>query len=355
MPDRERVLQLGPDASIGGGMAAVIRGLLTSPLGDSYRLDAVATYDGSRPLRRLFVFAISLLRLATWSLTGRGRIVHVHMTVRGSMYRKSICVLLARALRRRVVLHIHSGPGDLADFRKRLSGVRWALIARALAAADVVLAVSSASARVLRERFGVAEVTVVPNAAPDVVEVERDWALNPADVGVVYLGGFANLAKGGDVMVAATEQIAASASAPLVTLAGPGDLPPGAEPLLSSGRVTWAGWLDADRKDALLREAEVLVLASRSEGLPVALLEGMAYGMAVVATAVGGMPEVLEDGRDGVVVASEDPEQIADAVIALAGDRDRRAGLGAAARQRVASFSVEEIAARLAAIYRQLG
>src|SRR5262249_55486062 len=129
----ERVLHLGPE--VPGGMRTSIRALLGSRLGEEYELEFVATHTGTGAVRRVTVSLATPWRLAWWSLRGRGRVVHVHAPVRGSMYRKSACVLVARALRRTVVLHVHSGPGDVATFRAGLGGARLALIRRAFARA----------------------------------------------------------------------------------------------------------------------------------------------------------------------------------------------------------------------------
>jgi glycosyltransferase involved in cell wall biosynthesis len=359
MSERPRVLQVCPDPAIGGGMAEAMRGLLASPLADAFRLELLPTYRGPRPLRRVAVFAAALVRLCAWSLRGRGRVVHVHATVRGSAYRKAVCVLLADLLRRRVVLQVHSGAGDIAAFRARLGGLRLALIGAALRRADAVLAVSEASAAALRAA-GVgesvaAEIGVVPNAAPQVDPFER---VEPegGPVRVVYLGGFANPAKGGDVLTEALALVLAREAPIEVALAGPGEPPPETAALIAAQpALRWLGWLDAEAKDRLLRESPVFVMSSRSEGLPMALLEAMAYGMAVVATAVGGIPEVVEDGVDGLLVAPERPDVLAEALVGLAADPVLREGLGRAARDRAVRLDAVEVASRLARVYVRLG
>ena len=353
---RPRVLQMGPDPAIGGGMAAVLRGLLESPLAERYQLDVVPTYSKPQPLPMVATFLLSLLRLAAWSLRGRGRIVHVHATVRGSTYRKSVVVLVAKALRRRVVLHVHSGAGDIAFFSAGRGRLSLLLFKAAFAVADVVLAVSEASAMALQSAYGLSGVQVVPNAAPTVAPFERRQPGPGEPVEVAYLGGFANDAKGGDVMVAALQLALAREPRLRVTLAGPGETPAAAAELIADHEaVTWAGWLDAGGKDELLRRVPVFAMPSRSEGLPMALLEAMAYGMAIASTSVGGIPEVLESGVEGLLVPSEDPQALADALCRLAGDQELRQRLSEAALARARELDEVEVAGRLAALYASLG
>jgi len=117
-------------------------------------------------------------------------------------------------------------------------------------------------------------------------------------------------------------------------------------------RIVFAGLLDD--VGPLLAAIDVYLMTSEFEGLPLALLEAMAAGRAVVVTAVGGIPEAVTDGETGVVRRFGDVEGLAGAVADLLADPERRAALGAAARRRVAeSFGIERMAAELEAIYRQ--
>lgn len=347
--ERPRALQVGPD--VRGGMREVMRGLATSPLGERYRLEPVATHRGTGMTERLAVFCSALWQLTWWSLRGRGRIVHLHATVRGSMLRKAICVLLARALRRRVVLHMHSGPGDVARERARLGPLSAALFRFAFRAADVVLAVSAASAAALEEAYGVNGVIVVPNAAPAAPDLPPGQGEEPPKA--LYLGGFANPVKGGEELLAALRR--PEAEALRFVLCGPGELPEwGRELLANRPGVEWRGWIEAEEKERLLGEAAIFVLPSTSEGLPMALLEAMAWGRAIVATAVGGVPDVLTDGEDALIVPPSDPPALASALARLAGDADLRQRLGPAARHRARRLNAEEVTDRLDRIYRDL-
>src|SRR5687767_8280836 len=97
--ERMTIAQVGPDARGRGGMAAVQDAVLRSSLAERHDLVAVTTHRPGGAGRRALVFAGGLARLARFSL-GRGpRVAHVHVTVRGSMYRKAVVVALARLLR----------------------------------------------------------------------------------------------------------------------------------------------------------------------------------------------------------------------------------------------------------------
>jgi glycosyltransferase involved in cell wall biosynthesis len=165
---------------------------------------------------------------------------------------------------------------------------------------------------------------------------------------MLYLGGFANPAKGGGVLAQALPAAVAAAPHMSVSLAGLGSPPPVRR---IAGAVEWLGWLDADGVAAALIEADIVVLPSLSEGLPVALLEALGYGKAVVATRVGGIPEIVTHGIDAVLVEPGNADALARAIAELAADPARRGRLGRAARARAERLSRAPAYEMLAQLY----
>ena len=106
--------------------------------------------------------------------------------------------------------------------------------------------------------------------------------------------------------------------------------------------------------DAVLRAFDVAVMSSDFEGTPLFAFECMANGTPLVATAVGGLPDVVVDGETGLLVPPRDPAALAEAVEALLRDPERRARMGEAARARLADFTIERAAERFAALYERL-
>lgn len=105
---------------------------------------------------------------------------------------------------------------------------------------------------------------------------------------------------------------------------------------------------------AVLAGADLFALASRHEGLPVALMEAFALGIAPVATAVGGIPEVIDHGRTGLLVAPQSPEALAGALATLAADPQQRSRIAAAAGAEAERFDIARVSARLTAVYNAL-
>jgi glycosyltransferase involved in cell wall biosynthesis len=347
---RLAVAHLGPGLDGPGGMPAVLRGLLASPLAERHDLIAITTHRPGGTAAWTVAFARALVAFVRWSLAAPAGLAHVHMTVRGSMYRKGVVVAVATLLRRPVVLHVHAGAVELTTFHARLGPVRRRAMGWVLRRCARVLAVSGASGHVLQTRYGARAVEVVPNAIAPVIAGDERVHASPTPT-VLYLGGFANPVKGGGVLLAALPALRRGCPAAVAEIAGPGDPPAG---LLAREGVRWLGWLDDTAKHAALERADVFVLPSTSEGLPVALLEAMAHGKAVVASRVGGVPEIVEDGREALMVEPGDPERLACAIARLLEDPALARTLGAAARARAAQLSPERVADRLDSVYREV-
>jgi len=102
----------------------------------------------------------------------------------------------------------------------------------------------------------------------------------------------------------------------------------------------------------LLSCSDVVVLSSETESAPLTLLEGMSSGLPVVATRVGGIPEIVEDGVNGLLVQSKNPEAIAEKILELNSDPEMRRRLGEAARETVLErYTAEKIVGRYLEIY----
>jgi glycosyltransferase involved in cell wall biosynthesis len=189
------------------------------------------------------------------------------------------------------------------------------------------------------------------------VEIPR-YPVSQSGVDRVYAVALGRLGmrKGSYDIVAAVGSLSESVRRRLlVTLAGDGEVDEIRAAVAAAGlteaiRVT--GWLDPASRDELLRAAHVFLLPSRDEGLPMALLEAMACGLAPVTTTVGSIGEAVSDGITGLVVQPGSPGEIADALTALVADEGLRTRLGNAARERAIDFGLPRWYRSLAMLWR---
>jgi glycosyltransferase involved in cell wall biosynthesis len=185
----------------------------------------------------------------------------------------------------------------------------------------------------------------IPSPA-DAVQPDRDL--------VIGLVGRLAWEKGVDVFLAAAARIASEFSKARFVVVGDGPdrstLESQVDELGLRERVMLAG--RRDDMAAVYASFDVMVSSSRQEGLPMAILEGMASGLPLVASAVGDVPTVVRDGVTGVLVPPDDVERLAWAMLELLRDAALRARLGAAARQLIADeYSAERMAADYLRVY----
>jgi glycosyltransferase involved in cell wall biosynthesis len=194
-------------------------------------------------------------------------------------------------------------------------------------------------------------------ATPPAGETPRDTVLAelgiPADVQVV--GSVANFkaAKDHATLLRAAALVHRTAPKVRFVLVGQGPLEADTRRLAAElglhEAVAFAGFrTDVQR---LVGAFDVFTLASAYEGLPIALIEAMALGCPAVVTRVGGTPEVVDDGVQGLLVPPRDPAALAGGLLRLLGDHDLRVSMGLAARSRALDFDIRKAVHRMEQIY----
>jgi len=109
--------------------------------------------------------------------------------------------------------------------------------------------------------------------------------------------------------------------------------------------------VEPERMPALYASADIVVVPSRYESLGISILEAMAMGKPVIASRVGGIPDLIEDGQDGLLIPPEDYVSLAEAIMNLADNPDRRKEIGENARRKAMQFSWDRVAERLIKVY----
>jgi glycosyltransferase involved in cell wall biosynthesis len=219
-------------------------------------------------------------------------------------------------------------------------------------ACDLVIVVSGAIGAVV-ERGGIApaRLRLVYEGVPDRVPAEggrEALAALGVPPGVAVVGNVAALTGHKDhaTLVEAMALLRPRLPEARLVIAGEGELRPALEAQVGArglaDRVVFAGFRhDLDR---LLPAFSVFCLSSRLEGLGTSLLDAMAFGLPVVATAAGGIPEAVEDGVTGRLAPPRDPAALADALADVLGDDGRRRAYGEAGRRRfLERFTVEHM------------
>ncbi|MCL6649325.1 MAG: glycosyltransferase [Chloroflexi bacterium] len=294
--------------------------------------------------------AAGLVTLLVTAVRQGAELLHAHWVLPNGL----LAALVSRLLRVPLVISLHGSDIFLAR-RVRLFGLVAGWVLRQ---ATVVTACSPELGAVARALSGREDIALLPWGADPAVFRPRPRPEGPFTV--VALGRLV-AKKGFDVLLAAWPRVAAAVPGARLRLGGEGPLRPVLVQAATSG-VELLGALPWDETPRFLAEADLFVLPSRRDnagnvdGLPTVLLEAMGCGVAVVASDIGGVALVVENGQNGVLVPPGDPVALAEAMIALARDPARRQALGAAARRTVEErLTWDAVARRVLALVESAG
>ncbi len=342
-----------------GGVAAVVSVLRRHGLFERESVRYVATHRDGSPLVKARGALAGFWQTLVACVGRHPAVVHVHAASHASFLRKSLVLLIARLAGCNTIFHLHGG--GFRTFATEESGTllrRW--IRHTLEASSLVITLSEGWAQFVHAFAPRARVAVVPNAVPLPVlpAEEQDSAAVPGRI--LFLGRL-EAAKGVYELLEAGARVVREAPGPTplrLVFGGEGDaqgLRRRAAELGIAERIELLGWVGPEARDAELAKASVFCLPSHAEGLPMSMLEAMAARKAVVATSVGGIPETLRDGDNGLLVPPRDEQALARALARLLGDtalRDRLAERARATIER--QYSTEVVCGQLSAIYREL-
>lgn len=349
---RRQVLMIGPALHERGGMSAVLQSYMDAGLAEHVDLRFLSSYEAGSWLHRQKVFVAVFMRLLGLLLAGRVAGLHLHSAARGSFWRKSLLAALARGFGRPYVFQVHSG--EFLQFYEQRCGAlsrRW--VRHCLRHAGEVLLLTPGWRREFELRFADGRFTVLPNpvALPDHVP-----ASDRSHPTVLFLGRI-RAKKGVLDLIEAMQRVLLVLPQARLVLAGDGEIAAArerAQVLGIGAAVAFPGWLDGRSKAQALAACDVFALPSYFEGLPIGMLEAMAAGRVVVASRVGGVPDLIRHGENGLLVDAGDVEQLAEALLRALLDVPASKAMAAQARRDVQPFAAELVVDELLRCYRRV-
>jgi len=351
-PNVPKVVHVGPGLAVRGGVSTVER-LIIDSISRHVQVEHVATMEDGGVLRRMRVFGAALWRIHSILRDQSPCIFHVHFASRGSTLRKCIVSLMVLRASGRLVLHAHGGGFD--HFFSNLPKPLQDRVARIFRRSHGFVVLSSqwqefyvTQLGLRRDRIRImANPTTPPSPVPD--RSRRD------SVQFLFLGRI-NDPKGAFELLDAYRALpATSRAAARIVFAGDGRVEELRRRAAEIGPdVVVHSWLDREECDHLLAASDVLVLPSHHEGVPMAILEAMAYGLPVIATPVGGIPDVVRHGREGLLVEVGNRAALTAALARMVAEPALRMSLGRGARATAESLDVTNYGQRLLEFYQTI-
>jgi len=281
------------------------------------RLLALDTRGAGSAVFSLWVVLTAIAKIGRGRLSGRLAGVHVNLAERMSLFRKGSLIAVCAVLGVPTVLHLHA---QMHCFYWSLPVALRALTRWVFSLPRAVIVIGPNARTFVTEVLHVPpdRVRVIINGVPEPErKLEPDAVNRPALMNachrILFLGNLSDR-KGVLDLLRALAQPALDLSRLEVTIAGGGDVTrylAKAREWGVDGVVRFEGWCDQKKVSRLLANSDMLVLPSHDEVLPLAILEALAHGVAVVTTAVGEIPSLLTDGVDAIFVTVADPASIA--------------------------------------------
>jgi glycosyltransferase involved in cell wall biosynthesis len=281
----------------------------------------------------------------------RIKILHIHTAADMSFFRKVKFVNLGKYFKKKVILHPNSSR--FKDFYKESNRKNY--IIKSLNKVDILMVVSP-SWKMWFESIGIpAEKIVVLNNIVDYSQEKE--IIKEEKIRLLFLGEIGKRKGVFDILKVLAENKEFYSDKIIFKIGGnlfedklnafiaDNDL---------SDFVKFEGWVSGDKKVELLNWAEVFILPSFNEGLPIAVLEAMSYGCAIISTPVGGILEALHDYENGIVVHPGNHEEINNAITYMVNNRDKVEAFGAKSREIVIPFYPSSVLTHLKAIYNTL-
>jgi glycosyltransferase involved in cell wall biosynthesis len=324
--------------------------LILDGVGRETSVEHVATMTDGGRLERLLVFLAAVRRIRILLRGPQPLVFHVHFASRGSTLRKYVLSNLVLRSRHRLILHAHGAEFDL--FFQGLPTFLRRKVIILIQRADGFIALSSQWRHFYATTLGRPPERVTLLVNPIKVPKVLPERGNHETVQFLFLGRIGARKGTADLLEAFSMLPAKARVRARLVFAGDGeveDLRRRAEKV--GPDVTVQAWVNDEERNQLLARSDVLVLPSRGEGMPMAVLEAMAWGLAVIATPVGGIPDVVKNRQEGLLIEVGDRQGLSSAMAELVADPQLCRRLGAQARMRAKSLDVVRYTEQLLALY----
>ncbi len=345
-----RVLMVGPDRSVHGGISAIVNNFYEAGLDRRVNLKYIGTMREGSKLKKFFVAAGAYLEFMRE--VPKYDIVHVNVASDSSFLRKSYFIKYAKRKGKKIVLHQHGG--DFKNYYgQQISERMRRYVRRILNMPDKMLVLTQSWKEYFESISGRDNIEVFPNcikinsqATPDGISADRD--MNK----LLFLGRICK-DKGIDELVEALDELAVDHPGIKLYIGGIFEEEEYRKVIEArQERISYLGWVTGKEKEKYLKDCGIFVLPTYYEGFPVSVLEAMAGGCVVVASRVGGIPDIITDEENGLLISPKDSNSLKRAVERVMGDKEFAERLRVSAFDKVVNnYSMDNCIDKLVKIY----
>ena len=341
-----KVLVIATSRKTRGGITSVVKAHETGEQWKKYHCRWIETHRDGNSIRKLWYLGTALVEYIC--LLPFYDIVHIHLATTQSAKRKKMFFYLAKWLSKKVILHFHP-----SNEKFLFEPMNSKLYRKLFSKADLVLVLSEQWRCWIKMALGLSNhIEVLYNPCP-IVNRRDDLRKNH-----ILFAGTIISRKGYETLIRGFARIAQEHSDWKVIFAGNGEIANAMKIVECCGiqnQVEFLGWVTDKDKEKVFQEASVYCLASDGEGFPMGVLDAWAYGIPCVVTPVGGIPDVVVDGENGLVFSIGDVDGLANKLRMIISDRTLRKNIVLGQDKYVkGAFNINGINRKLEKIYTRL-
>lgn len=289
-----KVLVVATSQKSRGGITSVVKAHKQGEQWRKYHCTWIETHRDGNYTRKLWYLLVSLVKYIVLLPFYDG--VHIHFSITASAKRKYIFFRIAKLFNKKTIVHFHAG--------NQIKEIWNNIYNEMFTSADKSLVLSKGIKEIVEEKIGKSNKTeVLFNPCP---QVKKSTINNKQNI-ILFAGTLMSL-KGYEDLINAFALLGEYKDWSLV-FAGNGEIDKGellSKKLGLESRVKFLGWVNGEEKEKIFREASIFCLPSYAEGFPMAVLDAWAYGIPVITTPVGGIPDIVHDGINGLLFNAGD-------------------------------------------------
>lgn len=348
---KKNVLVIGPSIDGNGGISSVIKSYTEAEELNKV-IEFISSYKDGSKIKKIIEFIKGLNKCLYRLIFNKDiEIVHIHSASRASFKRKLYFFRLSKLFNKKVILHIHGA--EFMQFYEECNLEQKNVIKKTMISADMVIALSSRWKNDLIKISQRDNVKVIYNP----VLVDRFNKSYCNEDNLIFMGRVGKR-KGIYDLLEIMPKIIHNYPNVKLYICGDGDIDNVKQIILDNKldkNIYLLGWISGDEKLEILSKSSINILPSYNEGLPVSILEAMSTGIPTIATNIAGIPEEIENGKNGYLIEVGDKDALYNSIIDLLENPELRKKMGNASLIKVKKyFDISVIEKQLLEIYKKI-
>lgn len=350
MMEKLKILMLGPARNVKGGMTAVVDNYFDYGLDKEVDLKYIETKNDKNIIRKLVKMFIGyfeyIINLKKYD------IIHIHMSSRKSTIRKGIYLKTAKRYNKQAILHIHGGEYKIF-YENECNERQKKRVREILNLADKIIVLSEEWKNFFKGLVEEEKIEVIYNS----IVIPKDFEKNLNTQKILFLGRIGPK-KGIYDLLDVIEELIKKYPKLMLYVGGDGETD-NIKRIIAErnieNNVKFLNWVKGEEKEKLLRECSFYILPSYNEGMPISVIEAMAYKNVTISTEVGGIPSLIKNMENGILVKPGDKEALYKNLELLLEDDKLRKKLSDAARIRAEKdFNINSNMKKILDLYNNL-